>query len=132
MTGKEASGQGELGATHRDGAVADVVIKHATDRVFQVAVARQEMSERGVAVTVLSFGGCDYLIASDLGAGALGPQESLDSAARVSGERQQTVGDDQAPALMNGLRGIPCSYSSWTSELNAVPDGSRPTRVQSA
>src|SRR5580698_1233799 len=99
VTGEEASGQGELGAAHRDGAVADVVIKHATDRVFQVAVARQEMSERGVAVTVLGFGGRDYLIASDLWASTLGPQESLDGAARVSGERQQTVGDDQGAGI---------------------------------
>jgi hypothetical protein len=33
-----------------------------------------------------------------------------------------------APALMNGLRGMPCSASSWTMELNREPDGSRPTR----
>lgn len=33
-----------------------------------------------------------------------------------------------APALMNGLRGMPFSYSSCTSELNGLPDGSRPTR----
>lgn len=32
--------------------------------------------------------------------------------------------------MMNGFLGIPCSTSSWTSELNAVPDGSRPTRSQ--
>ncbi len=31
---------------------------------------------------------------------------------------------------MNGLRGMPFSASSWTSELNGVPDGSRPTRRQ--
>jgi len=30
------------------------------------------------------------------------------------------------------LRGIPRSYSSWTSELNAVPDGSLPTRRQTS
>ena len=35
-----------------------------------------------------------------------------------------------APGLMNGLRGLPFSASSWTSELNGVPEGSRPTRVQ--
>ena len=29
---------------------------------------------------------------------------------------------------MNGLRGMPCSTSSWIRELNAVPDGSRPQR----
>lgn len=33
-----------------------------------------------------------------------------------------------APALMKGLRGIPFSYSSCTSELKGLPDGSRPTR----
>ena len=33
-----------------------------------------------------------------------------------------------APALISGLRGIPRSCSSWTIELNALPDGSRPTR----
>ncbi len=33
-----------------------------------------------------------------------------------------------APALINGLRGLPCSYSSCTSELKALPEGSRPTR----
>ncbi len=33
---------------------------------------------------------------------------------------------------MNGLRGLPCSASSWTSELKALPDGSRPTRCQSS
>ncbi len=32
-----------------------------------------------------------------------------------------------APALMNGLRGMPFSYSSCTRELNGLPDGSRPT-----
>ena len=37
-----------------------------------------------------------------------------------------------APALMNGLRGTPCSYSSCTSELNGLPDGSLPTRCHSA
>src|SRR5580704_9215872 len=83
VTGEEASGQGELGAAHRDGAVAHVVIKHTTDRVFKVGVTRQEMSERGVPVTVLSFGGGNHLIASDLRAGTLCSQESLDSAARV-------------------------------------------------
>src|SRR5271166_4421743 len=36
------------------------------------------------------------------------------------------------PALMNGLRGTPCSYSSWTIELKALPDGSRPTRRHNA
>ena len=36
-----------------------------------------------------------------------------------------------APALMKGLRGMPCSNSSWTIELNALPDGSRPTRRHS-
>src|SRR5262249_245991 len=56
VTGEEAARQGKLGAAHRDGAVADVVIKHTTDRVFKVAVARHEMSERGVPVTMLSFG----------------------------------------------------------------------------
>ncbi len=35
-----------------------------------------------------------------------------------------------APALMKGLRGMPFSHSSCTSELNGVPDGSRPTRFQ--
>ena len=33
-----------------------------------------------------------------------------------------------APALMKGLRGLPCSYSSCTRELNAVPEGSLPIR----
>jgi hypothetical protein len=75
------------------------MIKHPTDRVFQVAVARQEMSERGVPVTVLSFGGRNHLIASDLRAGTLCSQESLDGAACVSGERQQTVGDDQSASI---------------------------------
>jgi hypothetical protein len=28
-----------------------------------------------------------------------------------------------APALMNGFRGMPRSYSSWTTELNGLPDG---------
>ena len=37
-----------------------------------------------------------------------------------------------APALMKGLRGVPCSNSSCTSELKAVPDGSRPMRDHSA
>ncbi len=37
-----------------------------------------------------------------------------------------------APALMNGLRGMPCSYSSWTRELNGLPEGSLPTRRQTA
>ncbi len=37
-----------------------------------------------------------------------------------------------APALMNGLRGMPFSYSSWTKELKGLPDGSRPTCSQSA
>ena len=36
-----------------------------------------------------------------------------------------------APALMNGLRGMPRSYSSWTTELNGLPEGSRPTRCHS-
>ena len=36
-----------------------------------------------------------------------------------------------APALMNGLRGLPRSNSSWTMELNGLPDGSRPTRRHS-
>ena len=96
---REASGKGEFGAAHRYGAVADVVIKHTADRVFKVAVARQEMSERCVPMTVLSFGGRDHLIARDLRAGTLCPQESLDGAVRVSGERQQTVGDDQSAGI---------------------------------
>ncbi len=37
-----------------------------------------------------------------------------------------------APALMNGLRGMPASVSNWTIELNALPDGSRPTRFHKA
>ena len=36
----------------------------------------------------------------------------------------------RAPALISGLRGTPCSRSSWTIELNAEPDGSWPTRRQ--
>ena len=36
-----------------------------------------------------------------------------------------------APALMKGLRGMPCSHSSWTMELNGLPEGSRPTRRHS-
>ncbi len=32
---------------------------------------------------------------------------------------------------MKGLRGTPCSFSSWTIELKALPDGSRPTLSQS-
>jgi hypothetical protein len=75
------------------------VIKHVTDRVFEVVIAGQEMSERGVPVTVPGFGGRDHLIAGDLRAGALGAQESLDGAARISGERQQTVGDDQGAGI---------------------------------
>ena len=31
---------------------------------------------------------------------------------------------------MNGLRGRPASWSSWSSELNGLPDGSRETRFQ--
>ena len=99
MAGEEASGQGELGAAHGDGAVAEVVIKHAIDWVFKVAVARQEMSERGVSVTVLSFGGGNHLIARDFWAVTLCSQESLDGAARVSGQRQQAVGDDQSAGI---------------------------------
>jgi len=37
-----------------------------------------------------------------------------------------------APALMNGLRGRPFSCSSWTIELNELPEGSRPTPLQTA
>lgn len=33
----------------------------------------------------------------------------------------------RAPALMNGLRGMPFSYSNCTRELNGLPEGSRPT-----
>jgi hypothetical protein len=33
---------------------------------------------------------------------------------------------------MNGLRGLPCSFSSCTSELNGLPEGSRPMRSHSA
>ena len=36
-----------------------------------------------------------------------------------------------APALMKGFRGTPFSCSSCTMELNAVPEGSRPTRFHS-
>ena len=32
---------------------------------------------------------------------------------------------------MKGLRGMPRSRSSWTIELNGLPDGSRPTRCHS-
>jgi hypothetical protein len=99
MTALMRSGHSEFGAAHRDGAVADVLIKHTTDRVVKVAVAGQEMSERGVAVTVLGFGGRNNRIASDLRAGTLCSQESLDGAACVSGERQQTVGDDQGTGI---------------------------------
>ncbi len=35
-----------------------------------------------------------------------------------------------APALMNGLRGMPFSYSSCTRELKGLPEGSRPTPRQ--
>lgn len=61
------------------------------------------MSERGVPVTAPGFGGRDHLIADDLRAGALGLQESLDGAARVSGERQQPVGDDQGAGIDEGI-----------------------------
>jgi hypothetical protein len=57
------------------------------------------MSERGVPVTMLSFGGSNHLIGSDLWSGTFCPQESLDSAARVSGERQQAVSDDQSAGI---------------------------------
>ena len=48
---------------------------------------------------MLSFGGRNRLIAGDLWAGTLCLQESLDGAAGVSGERQQTVGDDQSAGI---------------------------------
>ena len=32
---------------------------------------------------------------------------------------------------MNGFLGMPRSNSSWTTELNGLPDGSRPTRRHS-
>src|SRR5438270_12481864 len=105
MTREEASGQSELGAAHRDGAVADVAVKHPADRVSQVAVAREEMSERGVAVAVLSFRGRNHLIAGDLRAGALCAQESFGGAARISGETQQTVGDDQRAGVDEWIAG---------------------------
>ena len=37
-----------------------------------------------------------------------------------------------APALMNGLRGMPFSVSSWISELNRMPEGSLPTLFHSS
>ena len=37
-----------------------------------------------------------------------------------------------APALINGLRGMPFSNSSCVSELNAVPEGSLPTLLHSS
>lgn len=36
----------------------------------------------------------------------------------------------RAPALMKGLRGMPCSNSSCTRELKGWPEGSLPTRAQ--
>lgn len=45
--------------------------------------------------------------------------------------RHSTSVTTSAPALMNGLRGMPFSCSSCTSELKALPDGSRPTRCHS-
>src|SRR5690348_17049341 len=105
MTREEAAGQSELGAAHRDGAVADVVVKHTADRVFQVSVARQEMSERGVAVAVPSFRGRHHLIAGDLRAGTLDAQESFRSAARISGETQQPVGDDERASVDEWIAG---------------------------
>lgn len=35
-----------------------------------------------------------------------------------------------APALMKGLRGMPCSCSSWTRELNGSPEGSTSTLLK--
>ena len=35
-----------------------------------------------------------------------------------------------APAFIKGFRGMPLSASSWTRELNAVPEGSTPSLVQ--
>ena len=51
------------------------------------------------------------------------------SAPRTPSSRSETA---IAPALMNGLRGMPCSLSSCSSELNGLPEGSRWIRSQSA
>ncbi len=52
------------------------------------------------------------------------------TASPVSSSRRSVT--TSAPALMNGLRGIPCSVSNCTNELNGFPDGSRPTRLHSS
>ena len=54
------------------------------------------------------------------------------SALRVDQRSRSRSATAMAPALMKGLRGLPCSCSSCTSELNGLPDGSRPMRSHSA
>ena len=50
----------------------------------------------------------------------------------VTGDVRLPPTKARAPALMKGFRGIPLSYSSCTSELKGLPEGSRPTRFQRA
>jgi hypothetical protein len=37
----------------------------------------------------------------------------------------------EATVRASMFRGMPCSYSSWTTELKGLPEGSRPTRRHS-
>jgi hypothetical protein len=99
--------------------VAEVVIEDTADRVFQVAVARQEMRERCVPVTVLGFGGRNLLVAGDLRARALCPQEPLDGAASVSGEAQQPVGDDQSAGIDERLVELPTAHIATAIQIPA-------------
>ena len=88
------------------------------------------MGEGGVAVAVGGLGRDDVPVEVEVRVGGLRAQEVEEAAEASPVIRCRRSVTTRAPALMNGLRGMPCSYSSWTSELKGLPEGSRPTCSQ--
>ena len=91
------------------------------------ASARLREAGRGLGPRHRSVDG-DAVVA---GEEAQEAEDLADRFARRSARRARGRSRAMAPALMNGLRGRPSSNSSWTIELKADPEGSRPTCVQS-
>ncbi len=109
----------------------EIDAEHMLGRMIELAEGAHELREREIAETGLGLRARHPLVDDD---GIVARQEAdelhdlADRLLRLVARPGVTSATAMAPALMKGLRGLPCSRSSWTMELNAVPDGSRPTR----
>ena len=128
---QEEEGAGEVRTRHRDGALVAVDVQQSLHVILNIPETLHKIGKGEVAVSIEPLGAGYLLVVVDIVVGAEGADKLQHGILGMGVERYQAVRHDEgtgrAPALMNGLRGRPCSYSSCTKELNGLPEGSRPT-----